>query len=164
MIQWNGEGFSIRGLLDLEGFPVNEIKRILVMPPGHKGVVYYAADEIYGYPLFISQSMVVIETYSKNTYRGNAQGIKTFILDGLDAPREFYSPRYEGPLRNSEVYDGRATLFWNPSIITDTNGEAKVEFYTSDRHTTLDVIINGIEVESGHPGQGHAQINITSGD
>jgi len=162
MIQWNGKGFSIRGLLDLDGFPVNEIKRILVMPPMHTGVVYYAADEIYGHPLFISQSMVIIETYSGNTYRGNAQGIKTFILDGLDAPREFYSPRYEGPSRNSEVYDGRATLFWEPSVRTDSNGEARVEFYTSDRQTTLDVIINGIEVVSGNPGQGHAQINIKS--
>ena len=160
-IQWNGKGFSIRGLLELEGFPVNEIKRILVMPPMHTGVVYYAADEIYDYPLFISQSMVVIESYSKNTYRGYAQGIKTFILDGLDAPREFYSPRYEGPLRNSEVYDGRATLFWEPRIITDSNGEAKLEFYTSDRKTKLDVIVNGIEVESGHPGQGHTQINLS---
>jgi len=162
-IQWNGERFSISGLLDLEGYPANEIKRILVMPPLNTGVVYYAADEIYGYPLFISQSMVVIESYSKNTYRGNAQGIKTFILDGLDAPREFYSPRYEGPLRNSELYDGRATICWEPSVRTDVNGEARVEFFTSDRLTTLDVIINGIEDVSGNPGQGNAQISIKSG-
>ena len=149
------------GLLDLEGYPVNEIKRILVMPPMHNGVAYYAADEIYGYPLFIAQSMVVIESYSKNTYRGNAQGIKRFILDGLDAPREFYSPRYEGPLRNSEVYDGRATLFWEPSVRTDSSGQAKVEFYTSDRKTTLDIVVNGIEVESGYPGQGREHIDIS---
>jgi len=161
-IHWNGEGFSIMGLLDLEGFPANEIKRILVMPPMHTGVVYYAADEIYGYPLFISQSMVVIETYSKNTYRGNAQGIKTFILDGLDAPREFYSPRYEGPMKKSPAYDGRATLFWEPSVQTDTDGLAKVEFYTSDRQTTLDIIVNGIVVVNGNPGQGHAQIKVSS--
>lgn len=129
------------------------------MPPMHTGVVYYASDDIYGHPQFIDQSMVVIESYSKNTYRGNAQGIKRFILDGLDAPREFYSPRYEGPLRKTPVYDGRVTLFWNPSIYTDLYGEAKVEFYTSDRQTTLDVIVNGIEVESGYSGEGHAQIN-----
>ena len=104
--------------------------------------------------------MVVIESYSKNTYRGNAQGIKRFILDGLDAPREFYSPRYEGPLRNSEVYDGRATLFWEPSVRTDSSGQAKVEFYTSDRHTILDVTVYGIELESGYPGERRLQINV----
>ncbi len=81
--------------------------------------------------------MVVIESYSKNTYRGDSQGIKTFILEGLDTPREFYSPQYEGPLRKSPVYDGRVTLLWNPSVRTDTNGEAIVDFYTSDRQTTL---------------------------
>jgi hypothetical protein len=111
MIYWNGEGFNFTGLLALEGFPANEIKRILVMPPMHRGVLYYASDDINGHPWFVHQSMVVIESYSKNTYRGNAKGIKTFILDGLDAPREFYSPRYEGPSRKSPVYDGRVTLF-----------------------------------------------------
>lgn len=132
------------------------------MPPMHTGVAYYAADEVYGYPMFIAQSMVVIESYSKNTYRGNAQGIKRFILNGLDAPREFYSPRYEGPSRKNPVYDGRVTLFWNPSIRTDENGEANVEFYTSDRRTALDIIVNGIEVESGYPGEGNTQISISS--
>ena len=110
----------------------------------------------------IDQSMVVIETYSKNTYRGDPRGIETFILDGLDAPRVFYSPRYESPLRNSPVYDGRVTLFWEPSLQTDAYGQAKVEFYTSDRQTGLEVIVNGIEAESGYPGEGDAQINITT--
>lgn len=105
---------------------------------------------------------MVIESYSKNTYRGNAQGIKTCILEGVDATREFYSPRYEGPWRKSEGYDGRATLFWEPSVLTDVNGEAKVEFYTSDRQTTLDIIVNGIDVEGGHPGEGQAQLKISS--
>ena len=91
---------------------------------------------------------------------GTQREIKSFILDGLDAPREFYSPQYEGPLRKSPVYDGRVTLFWNPSIQTDANGQAKVEFYTSDRQTTLDVIINGIEVESGYPGEGKLILDI----
>jgi len=160
MIYWNGEGFNFSGLLDLEDYPANEIKRILVMPPMHAGVLYYASDDINERPWFVHQSMVVIESYSKNTYRGNAQGIKRFILDGLDAPREFYSPRYEGPSRKSPVYDGRVTLFWEPSIRTDVNGEAKVEFYTSDRQTTLDVIVNGIEVDGGYPGVGKTEINL----
>jgi hypothetical protein len=36
-----------------------------------------------------------------------------------------------------------------------------VEFYTSDRQTTLDVIVNGIEVESGYPGEGRTEINLS---
>jgi hypothetical protein len=163
-IYWNGDGFNITALFALHGFPVNDIKRVLVLPPMSPGVRYYSSTDIYDHPYYIDQSMVVVETYSKNTYRGVPPGIKTFVLDGLDTPREFYSPRYEGPSRKSPVYDGRATIFWEPNIITDSNGEAKLEFYTSDRQTTLDVYVNGIMTESGYPGQGHAQINIKSDD
>ena len=157
---WNGENFDFTPLETLSSFHVDAIKRILIIPPGKSIAMYYAYDPIIGFPQFILQSLVIIETYSNNTYRGDPQGIKTFILDGLDAPRVFYSPRYEGPLKNSPVYDGRATILWEPSILTDINGQAKVEFYTSDRQTHLEVIINGIEIESGYTGEGHAQINL----
>lgn len=99
------------------------------------------------------QSLVVIETYSNNSYRGYPSGIKTFLLEGLDAPRKFYSPRYEGPGKQSPVYDSRVTLHWEPSVKTDTGGQAQVEFFTSDRKTGLSIIVNGIESESGNPGQ-----------
>jgi hypothetical protein len=152
---WNGKGFDFSQLNTLSAFPVNEIKRILVIPPGKSIVMNYAYDPIIGFPQFILQSMVIIETYSKNTYRGELPGVKKFILDGLDVPRAFYSPRYEGLLKNSPVYDGRATIFWEPILRTDSNGQAKVEFYTSDHLTDLEVIINGIEVDNGNPGEGY---------
>jgi hypothetical protein len=119
---------------------------------------YYADPDLSTY---VRQSMVVIETYYNDWFRGDPQGIKTFILDGLDAPRTFYSPRYDGPLKNSPEYDGRATLYWQPSIRTDSIGQAKVEFFTSDRRTRLEVNVNGIESESGNPGQGKTLINFT---
>lgn len=134
---------------------VNEIKKIMVLPPGNISN-YYADPKI-----LIAQSLVAMETYSKNIYRGDPQGIKTFILDGLDTPRQFYSPRYEGPARASPVYDGRVTLFWEPSIKTDSNGEAKVKFYTGDRQTEMELIVNGIETGSGNPGDTRKLINST---
>jgi hypothetical protein len=107
----------------------------------------------------IFQTMVVIETYPKNTYRGDLPGVKKFILEGLNAPRTFYSPRYEGLSKNRPDYDGRFTLFWGPEINTDVNGEARVEFYTNDRKSDLQVIIKGIEAENGNPGEGNLLIN-----
>jgi hypothetical protein len=95
----------------------------------------------------------VIETYSKDTYRGDPPGIKTFLLDGLDEPRVFYSPSYEGQKRQNPVYDDRETLYWDPSGKTDAAGQAKVEFYTSDRKTSYAVIVNGIETNNGYPGE-----------
>ncbi len=157
---WNGDNFDFSPLYTIFSFPVNEIKKIMILPPMKTEVIYHASKDIYGDPFFIYQSMVVIDTYSKNTYRGDAQGVKTFILDGLDVPRVFYSPRYEGQLKQSPEYDGRATLYWEPSKKTDANGQVKVEFYTSDRKTDLEVIVNGIETENGYTGEGHAHINL----
>jgi hypothetical protein len=46
-----------------------------------------------------------------------------------------------------------------PGQIKDEGVEAKIEFFTSDRQTSLEVIINGIETGSRNPGQGQVQIN-----
>jgi hypothetical protein len=153
---YEGGVIAISRLRTLSSLHVNEIKKLMVLPPG-KIAEYYASylaikDGVW-------QSLVVIETYSDFSYRGDPRGIKTFILDGLDAPRAFYSPRYEGPSKKSPVYDGRATIFWDPSVRTDTTGQAKIEFFTGDRKTNLEVTCNGIEVASGNPGQGEALIN-----
>ena len=143
-------------LLDnLSYVPVNEVQRLMVLPPGDIAS-YYGDEKI---KTFVRQSLVVIETYSNNIFRGDPQGIKTFILDGLDAPRLFYSPHYEWQDRNNPIYDGRATLYWDASIRTDANGQAKVDFFTSDLPTILEIIVNGIEPESGNSGQGKTLIN-----
>jgi hypothetical protein len=148
----------------LASIKVNEVKKLMVLPPGNIANYYADSKILFGVPS-IKQSLVVIETYfNHNFYRGDPDGIKTFILDGLDAPRLFYSPRYEGPNRNNPIFDGRATLYWNPTVRTDQNGQAKVEFYTGDRRTWLEVIVNGIEVGNGFTGQGQIEINSTLQD
>jgi hypothetical protein len=160
-IYWNGKGFDFSALRTLSAFPVDEIKRILIISPGKNIVTNYAYEPIIGYPQFILQSMVIIETYSKNTYRGDIPGVKKFILDGLDVPRTFYSPRYDSPSKSSPVNDDRITLYWEPSIQTDINGQAKVEFFTGDRKSGMEVVINGIDVVNGDPGSANILLKHT---
>ena len=139
---------------------VNEIKKLMVLPPGN--IAYHYADPkiLFGLPP-IRQSLVAIETYSKiNFYRGDPVGIKTFILDGLDTPRTFYSPRYKNPELKNTLYDGRATVHWEPSIQTDESGRAHTTFFTSDRQTDLKVIANGMDIERGCPGQGDTLLKV----
>jgi hypothetical protein len=98
--------------------------------------------------------MVVIETYSKhNFYRGDPDGIKTFILEGLDSQRSFYSPKYEGSNKENPDYDSRATLLWKPVIRTNERGESQVEFYTSDRKSGFQVTVNGMGIFNGETGE-----------
>jgi hypothetical protein len=139
----------------LSSINANEIKRIMVLPPGNIPS-YYADPEIR---LWVKQSLVVLETYSDKTFRGDPTGIRIFTIDGPDVPRVFYSPRYEGAARYSPEYDGRATLYWEPSVKTNANGQAEIEFYTSDRKAAMAVIVNGIEAGTGESGQVQTLIN-----
>jgi len=155
---WNGEGFDFTGLRTISALRTDEIKKIMVIPPMKPIVIHHAWIKIWDFPQYIMQSMVVIETYSQDGYRGDPPGIKTFLLDGLDAPRVFYSPSYEGQKRQNPQYDNRVTLYWNPSVKTDSSGQASVEFYTGDRKAGLDVIVNGFEINTGNPGEKYFQI------
>ncbi len=137
---------------------VNQIKKLMVLEPGE--ISYHYANKDLA--MEIQQSLVVIETYEKG-FRGDPQGIKTLILEGLDAPRQFYSLKYDSPPQDRHVYDGRTTLHWEPSVKTDSTGYAKIEFYTSDRKSPFEVNVNGIIPDTGSPGQGHILINSGRG-
>ena len=68
------------------------------------------------------------------------------ILQGFAEPAEFYSPDYskqELPPRGAGGADYRRTLYWNPDLKLDENGEAVVTFYTGSRQTTLSVEAEG---------------------
>ena len=146
---------------DVAGLPVNEIKKIMVLPPGTASDFYTDPEILFPtMGLGTSLSMVVIETYSDNRYRGEPRSLINYVLDGIDTHRNFYSPQYDKSDSITKEFDGRATLYWNPSISTNSNGLAKVEFFTSDRFTELIININGFNIKNGNPGQGRVVINV----
>lgn len=57
--------------------------------------------------------------------------------------RRFYAPKYYSP-ETKERDDFRETIYWNPVVQTDKNGDAKIEFYNSDATTTFRAIAEGI--------------------
>jgi len=67
---------------------------------------------------------------------------KNMIL-GLNRPSDFPVLDEEWALRSSNP-EFRSTVYWNPSINTDENGQASIEFYTSDDEADLLVLIQGI--------------------
>ena len=55
---------------------------------------------------------------------------RTTTIDGFSIPVEFYAPQYpEGPVYGD--IDARRTLYWNPNVVTDAEGNARVEFYNN---------------------------------
>ena len=57
-------------------------------------------------------------------------GRRTTTVKGFTKPVQFYSPEYpDGPIEGN--VDSRRTIYWNPNVITDENGRARVEFYNN---------------------------------
>ena len=70
-------------------------------------------------------------------------------IDGYSRPYAFYSPEYpNGPIPGDVDY--RRTLYWNPNVITDENGNAQVEFYNNSYSTRFNISGAGITA-SGVP-------------
>ena len=71
---------------------------------------------------------------------------RRYVLDGFAYPAEFYSPDYskqELPKDGAGGTDYRRTLYWNPNVKLDENGEAEVKFYNNCRTTQLSVEAEG---------------------
>jgi len=58
--------------------------------------------------------------------------------------REFYQPNYDQESGEVLVPDFRNTLLWEPSVITDENGEATLSFFCSDINTDFVGRIEGV--------------------
>jgi len=79
----------------------------------------------------------------------------------LQYPVPFHSPDYS---RENDtirtIPDFRNLLYWNPEVVTDTNGIATVSFYTSDDISDYRVVIQGI-TEKGLSGYMETGIKVT---
>lgn len=69
---------------------------------------------------------------------------KTFVFHGISKPDEFYSPDYSSMPLPDNWRDYRRTLYWNPNVMTDENGEATVEFYNNSTCKRLHVSVGGL--------------------
>jgi hypothetical protein len=79
---------------------------------------------------------------------------------GYNIPREFYSPDYANPQTAQDTsLDNRNALYWKPDLITDANGEAVVEFYSSDISSGFTIVIEGTD-GTGLLGRKVRQFNV----
>lgn len=79
---------------------------------------------------------------------------------GYQKSVKFYAPKYENPVqRNNPLKDLRTTLYWNPSVKTDSDGVARIEFYTTDRSGTMNIDIQGITA-TGEPMAGKWSFDV----
>lgn len=141
----SGYSISVRGLLAtifFDGIRVDanflgtvnkaEIDRIDVIKEGGYGTA----------------SGPVIAVFSKRSGQVpvNAPGIRRIKYPGLYRAREFYSPDYSVENKLHAYPDFRTTVYWNPAIQTDANGNFEFSFYSADAITTYQLTIEGMTV------------------
>ncbi len=61
-------------------------------------------------------------------------------------PDEFYRPRYPIREENPPLADMRSTIHWQPDIITDQKGKARVSFYSADQKGSYTLILEGADM------------------
>ena len=69
----------------------------------------------------------------------------TLMPKGYYRARVFYSPKYNNQQSTENGIDLRSTLYWNPNVITDKNGNADFQFYNSDGRGPYRAVIEGID-------------------
>lgn len=80
--------------------------------------------------------VVFIETYPDGKAPADAdKGVRKTRLHGYSAPAEFYSPDYS--YRSAADTDYRRTIYWNPDVTPDADGNATVRFYNNGSARTF---------------------------
>jgi hypothetical protein len=102
--------------------------------------------------LMSRSGIVIIETKS-----GNARlpFDPSRFVEGINRPISFKQPIHN----NTRRPDFRSTIYWDPTVKTDANGKALVEFECSDDLNGVNVRIDGTTTD-GRPFSGNATVNF----
>ena len=158
----NGNMHSNAGILnylslsDIQVISLNSIDRKKILKPylylwEYEQHTSVAILELVLYPGVILDTLLhlcSIEQRFKGY--GKLDDIQTDVYPsgGYQEPVAFYSPKYDkGNKDNALIPDFRSTLYWNPSLQTDSSGECDFLFYSADKATTYKVVIEGLTEE-----------------
>lgn len=89
--------------------------------------------------LFVRCAFQMQERWNAGKSYKPTHGIRKTEIQGYSVPAEFYSPQYSEKMLNDGIDDRRRTLYWNPEVVTDENGEAVIECFNSRNTTYMNV-------------------------
>jgi len=117
--------------------PISEIEKVDVIKS------YYILGEMkYG---------GVIQLFTKKNNFGSLlkkNKMNYFELIGISKDNRYAEVNYsDNTLIRNKIPDFRNTLYWNPLIVTNEQGEANISFYTSDEKGKFLITIEGISVD-----------------
>lgn len=151
-VQVNGDQVSIRGA---NGNPLFLIDNIEAQ--GVEEITYLTTNDVESISVFKGANAAVFGSRGGNGViaislkKGVIQNISTPISLarisplGYQKPTEFYVPKYDvDSVKMNTHYDLRTTIYWNPKIVTDSTGIAKIKFFTADKKADYSIVIEGV--------------------
>jgi hypothetical protein len=142
--------FEKEPLVLLDGVPIFNTDKFMTMDPLKVKSMDVVTGKYYLGALSFD-GIVSYRTYTADL-GGYQFGSNTFTLDyeGLQAQKEFFSPRYETKKElESRLPDARHLLYWAPDI-TLFNESKQLDFFSSDQPGVYKAIIQGIS-QDGNP-------------
>jgi hypothetical protein len=132
-------------LLLVDGIPIFDVDKFLSISPTEIDKVeiinnnYVLGGIVYG---------GIINLYTKKKNFASLIDTKNLTFNefnGYTKNYKFREIKYtDGIALNSRKADYRNTLYWNPEVKTDENGEADISFYTSDEKGKFLITIEGV--------------------
>lgn len=123
---------------ELLQIPSEDVVSVSLVPSYRAGL--YGPDDLPQALIFYKLKPDHLRKYRKNASISSASPL------GYKPAVEFYQPKYDVPNQP----DLRTTVAWVPSLQFDDEGHATIEFYTADRTTDYDVVVEGV-TEDGRP-------------
>jgi len=102
---------------------------------------------IYGSRMAYGGFIITTKRGSRPAYSSEAPGVTTCMPKGFYKAREFYSPQYDNPKTNRQMADLRSTIYWQPNVVTDKNGNASFSYFNADNKGTYRLVIEGIDAD-----------------
>jgi hypothetical protein len=143
--------------LFLKGQPIETVDLAAIDPASVESIEIFLKDQLgLVNSAYQSSGAIVInlkkgETGTKISYQDLKELIghryeATIYPKGYQAVKIFYLPRYIGPRQNqTNALDLRSTIYWNPNLNTDKNGNATLEYFNADGQGTYRVTVEGID-------------------
>lgn len=150
-VEVNGDNVSIRGggqpLFVIDGIETDRLEDVL----------YINANDIEEISLFRGPSATIFGSRGGNgaiaisLKKGSRNRHVTppslvhITPFGYQKTAEFYVPKYEvDSVLKSNLSDLRTTIYWNPSVQPDANGNIHLQFYSADKANDYELEMEGI--------------------
>jgi hypothetical protein len=156
-------GLSFNGppLVILDGVPVYDLEDVLKIRASEIKMVKVMNSRYFIRDVILNGIIdIVTEKGDLSVLESDRSVLRQeydMLLPGYEIPDPDYS---SDTLRNGRIPDFRNTVYWNPVVTTDSNGNASIEFWTSDEEGEYVVVAEGFSID-GRSGRSITRFTVS---